>query len=148
MRTKRRTGALIGLAALLTGACAACTPTGASSGLPSFDSLESTRQAVDELIGCVDDAPESIGVHNADGLVTTDSIKCSQSLEIFHFKTEESKDEIYSLFSDAEGTAKFVEGQNWFVVDFSGLTGSDAASDPRDLSALAEHLGAQYTEAK
>ncbi len=144
----KRSWGLTGFAAVLMGACSACTPAGASSDLPSFDSLESTHRAVDELIGCVDQAPESTKVHNADGLVTTNSIKCTQSVEVFHFGSEESKDEIYSLLADAEGTVRFAEGRNWFAADFSDAAGNEGASDPRDLAALAEELGARYTEVK
>jgi hypothetical protein len=148
MMPTRNPGALIGLAALFIGACSACSPAGASGGLPRFDSLESAHQAVDELIGCEDEAPESTRVHNPDGLVTTNSVKCTQSVEVFHFDSERSKTEIHSLLADAEGTVRFAEGENWFVVDLSDAAGSTASSDPRDLAGLAEELGARYTEVK
>ncbi|MFD1846740.1 hypothetical protein [Arthrobacter flavus] len=141
-------GTLIGLAAVTMGACAACTPADASASLPSYDSLESTHQAINELINCVDDAPDSTLVYNEGVLTTTNSIKCTEVVEIFHFDSEESKAGTYSLLAEAEGTVRFAEGKNWFVVDYSDVATVEGVSDRIDVAELAENLDAQYSEVK
>lgn len=144
--SKKKTGTLIGLAGVTMGLCVACGPADASASLPSYESLETAHQAVGELVDCMDDAPDSTLVYNDDGLTSTDSIKCTEEVEIFYFDSEESKEGTYSLLAEAEGTVRFAEGSNWFVVDYSDVATSSGMSDPIDVAQLAEDLDARYTE--
>lgn len=146
MTLKRKANTFFGFGAVTVGACVACAPVDAPPSLPSYDSLESTHRAVDELVDCLDDAPDPTRVYNEDILTPTNSIKCTESVEIFHFDSEDSKDETYSILAKAEGTVRFAVGQNWFVVDYSDVATSGGVSDPLDLADLAEGLDARYTE--
>lgn len=146
MTLKHKAITFFGLGVLTIGACVACSPADTSTSLPSYDSLEGTHQAVDELIDCMNEAPDSTRVYNESILVPTNSIKCTESVEIFHFRSDELKNETYSILAEAEGTVRFAVGQNWFVVDYSDVATSGEDSDSFDLADLAEKLDARYSE--
>ncbi|MBG6192496.1 hypothetical protein IWX64_003470 [Arthrobacter sp. CAN_A212] len=86
-----------------------------------------------------------------DGQIPAESVKCTQTAEIFYFTSQDARDDAYNLMAgtaETGGSVYFAEGRNWFVVDYSevGL----GATDPEtlDLSVLSEPLGTRFTEVK
>ena len=140
------------LLTLLVGACSAGTPAEPSTdGLPSYASLEETRQAVSGQLDCREDPPPPTAVMGSNGRIPAESVKCTQTVEIFHFDTPDARDEAYTLMAGAgesEGSVYFAEGKNWFVVDYSEVGVGSADPEPLDLSALSEPLGTRFTEVK
>jgi hypothetical protein len=140
------------LLALVVGACSGCTAEEPSTDdLPSYNSLEETRQAVSERLNCQDDPPDSTVVFGDDGPIHTESVKCTQTVEVFYFDSQEARDDTYTLMSDAAesgGSVYFAEGRNWFVVDYSEVGLGNADPEPVDLSVLSEPLGTRFTEVK
>lgn len=148
MMPERSMSTSIAIGLLVGAACVACTPADASTSLPRFESLEETRQAVSEAMDCAEKALEPTQVHDEAGLFTTDSAKCTDSVEVFYFESEDSKAKTYSILADADGTVSFVEGQNWFVVDYSQVATNEGKSRPADFARLASELDARFTEVK
>ncbi|WP_334684324.1 hypothetical protein [Arthrobacter sp. CAN_A6] len=138
--------------ALLVGVCSACTATGPSiDGLPSYSSLEDARQAVAGHLDCEEDPPLPTAVMGDEGQIPTESVKCTQSVEIFYFESPEARDDAYAVMADAagsDGSVYFAEGRNWFVVDYSDVGVGTVDPEPLDLSALSDPLGTRYTEVK
>ena len=152
MLLKNRRAVNCGMLLLLIGACSACsTEQGPSDELPSFNSLEEARQAVAGQLDCVEDPPPSTDVMGSNGQIPAQSVKCTQTVEIFYFDSAEAREETYTLMGEAagpEGSVYFAEGRNWFVVDYSQVGVGSAEPEPRDLAALSEPLGTRFTEAK
>lgn len=140
-----------GLLTLLVGACSACTAERPSAdGLPSYNSLEEARQAVSEQLGCQEDPPPPTAVMGTNGQIPTESVKCTQTVEIFYFESQDARDDAFTVMADAaesDGSVYFAEGKNWFVVDYSDVGVGTADPEPLDLSVLSDPLGARFTEA-
>ncbi len=133
-------------------ASAACSAEEQSlDALPSYNSLDDVRQAVSDHLECQDDPPSPTDVMGDHGQIPTESLKCTLSVEIFHFESPDARNETYALLAstaDDDGSVYFVEGRNWFVVDYAEAAVGGADSRPTDLAALAEALGARYSEVK
>ena len=154
MTLKNRAAVTAGSLALLVVACSGCaTDEPGTTNLPSYSSLEDARQAVAEHLGCREDPPGPTSVMGSNGQIPTESVKCTETVEIFYFETQDARDEAYALMSSAagsKGSVYFAEGKNWFVVDYSEVGVGDGTTDPEpmDLSALSEPLGTRFTAAK
>lgn len=139
-------GALI----LLIGACTGCAAEASSTeDLPAYSSLEAARQAVSGQLDCREDPPPPSDVMGGNGQIPAESVKCTQTVEIFHFESPEARDEAYALMADAAGSGGsvyFAEGRNWFVVDYSEVAIGGGNPEPLDLSVLSDSLGTRYTE--
>ena len=147
-----RAAAAAGSLALVIGACSACaTSEPSTDNLPSYSSLEDARQAVAEHLDCQEDPPAPTAVMGSNGQIPSESVKCTQTVEIFHFQSPDARDEAYALMANAagsQGSVYFAEGKNWFVVDYSEVGIGDASTvpEPVDLSVLSEPLGTRFTE--
>ena len=154
MTLKNRAAVTAGSLALLGGMCSGCAADEPSrTNLPSYNSLEDARQAVTEHLDCREDPPGPTAVMGSNGRVPTESVKCTQTVEIFYFESQDARDETYALMSSAaesKGSVYFAEGENWFVVDYSEVGVGDGTTDPEpmDLSGLSEPLGTRFTEVK
>lgn len=150
MKPRHPLGVALGIGAVLIGACSACTAAGgAPAELPEFASLQQAVDAVDEQVGCLDEVEGPTSVHDAVGLVTTESVKCTETVEVFYFDRPEDLDHVATTLSaaaEADGSLQFVEGRNWFVVDFTEVTAGASPDGSRDLAGLAEALGADFTD--
>ena len=135
---------VLGLLGLIT-ACGSTS--GADLELPEFASLDDSYQAVDAVLDCADDAGEPLFIDSPGP--TGEAMRCTETVEVFWFDSQEAYDNVYELFSVAAGnpgSVYFVEGQNWFVVDFADVAvGAPVPPSLADLEALAENLGAKYT---
>ncbi len=152
MKARPPLGIALSTGAVLIGACSACTAAagaGAPAELPKFASLQQAVDAVDEQIGCLDEVGRPTSVHDAAGLVTTESVKCTETVEVFHFDRPEELDHVVTTLSaaaEADGSMQFVEGRNWFVVDFTEVAVGAPPDGTRDLAGLAEALGADFRD--
>ncbi|MHA7286189.1 hypothetical protein ACX80I_07920 [Arthrobacter sp. MDT3-44] len=139
-----------GLFTLLVGACTACTAERPSAdGLPSYNSLEEVRQAVSGQLDCLEDPPSPTAVMGTDGQIPTESVKCTQTVEIFYFESPDARDDAFTVMADAaesDGSVYFAEGKNWFVVDYSEVGVGTTDPEPLDLSVLSDPLGTRFTE--
>lgn len=152
MTRKNRVAVTAAFLTLVIGTCSACSVEKASAdGLPSVSSLEEARQAVSGQLDCQEDPPSPTAVMGADGQIPAESVKCTQTVEIFYFDSSGARDEAYTVMADAAGSAGsvyFAEGKNWFVVDYSEVGIGAADPEPMDLSTLSESLGTRFTEVK
>lgn len=152
MMLKHRVAVAAGFLTLLVGACSACgTEQPSAPGLPSYSSLEDARQAVAGQLDCRENPPAPTAVMGADGQIPTESVKCTQTVEIFYFESLDARDNAYLLMAGAaesDGSVYFAEGRNWFVVDYSEVGVGTTVPEPLDLSALSEPLGTRFTEVK
>ncbi|MBP3044805.1 hypothetical protein KKR91_01555 [Arthrobacter jiangjiafuii] len=156
MMLKNRVAVTAGFLTLLVGACSACAAESAAThdspdDLPSVSSLEEARQAVSGQLECLDDPPASTAVMGDAGQIPAESVKCTQTVEIFYFDSLDARDEAYALMAGAaqpDGSVYFAEGRNWFVVDYSEVGVGTTAPEPMDLSVLSEPLGTRFTEVK
>ena len=143
-----RTMPAAGLLVLLAAVCSACTaPT--TDDLPAYGSLDEAREAVSGQLDCLEDPPESTDVMGSDGRIPTESVKCTSTVEIFYFDSQDARDATYDLMAgsaEGDGSVYFAEGRNWFVVDYSEVGVGDTDPDPLDLSVLSEPLGTRFTE--
>ena len=145
-----RTIVTAGILALLAATCSACTaekPT--ADDLPSYGSLDEVRQAVSGQLDCLDDPPQSTDVMGDNGRIPAESVKCTSTVEIFYFDSQDARDEAYDLMAgtaEGDGSVYFAEGRNWFVVDYSEVGIGDTDPEPLDLSVLSEPLGSRFTE--
>jgi hypothetical protein len=132
------------------GTCSACTAAaGAPAELPEFDSLQTAFEAVDKNIGCLDGVDGSTSVYDGVGLLNTESTKCTETVEVFYFEAAGDREHVVTTLSAAaegDGSMQFVEGKNWFVVDYSEVAAGSSPDGSRDLADLAEMLGAEFTE--
>ncbi len=149
MKPRRIFGAALGIGVAL-GACSACAAaSGAPAELPEFPSLHAVFDAVDEQVDCLDEAGDPTTVHDAAGLVATESIKCTESVEVFYFEHADDLEHVLTTLSaaaEADGSMRFAEGGNWFVVDFTEVAAGGSSDGSRDLAGLAEALGAEFVE--
>lgn len=132
----------------LLGAATACgAASGADQELPEFASLDDSYQAVDAVLDCADDAGEPLFIDSPGP--TGEAMRCTETVEVLWFDSQEAYDNVYELFSTAAGnpgSVYFVEGQNWLVVDIAEVAvGAEGLQRNTNLEALAEHLGAKYT---
>lgn len=156
MMLKNRVAVTAGLLTLLVGACSACAAESAATNdspddLPSVSSLEEARQAVSGQLECLEDPPSSTAVMGDAGQIPAESVKCTQTVEIFYFDSLDARDDAYALMASAaqpDGSVYFAEGKNWFVVDFSEVGVGTTDPEPLDLSVLSEPLGTRFTEVK
>jgi hypothetical protein len=136
----------------LVGLVAACGGTGNANGsLPAFKSLDATYQAVDDIVGCNDNASDPPHKSVEGGGPTGESVMCTNGVEVLWFESKEAQDKVYELYASAAGSAGsvyFVEGRNWLVVDYSEVAVSPGKLDGRNLKDLAEELDAEYTVEK
>lgn len=145
-----------GLCALVVGACSGCSGEDAAAGgdasagdLPEYESLEDARQAVFDHLDCREDPPEPTFVGGPDGPIPSESVKCTNTVELFYFESQEARDGAYAMMADTTESGKsvyFAEGRNFFVIDFSEVGVGGEAPEPLDLSVLSEPLGTQFTE--
>ncbi|MBP3037568.1 hypothetical protein J2M53_15085 [Arthrobacter sp. zg-ZUI100] len=156
MMLKNRVAVTAGFLTLLVGACSACAAGSAATNdspddLPSVSSLEEARQAVSGQLECLDDPPASTAVMGDAGQIPAESVKCTQTVEIFYFESLDARDEAYGLMASAAqsgGSVYFAEGRNWFVVDYSEVGVGTTDPEPLDLSVLSAPLGTRFTEVK
>lgn len=151
MRGKRIVSA-IGPVLLLMGAGTGCAAGQAPvDELPSYSSLEDARQAVFDHLECREELLGSTVVFGSDGPMSTESVKCTPTVELFYFDSQEARTDTYAVMADAAesgGSVYFAEGRNWFVVDYSEVEVGSANPVPIDLSVLSESLGTRFTEVK
>lgn len=143
-RTKKYASLIAALG--LTGALAGCSAD--TDELPAFDSLESTYQAVDEVVDCSDDAPEPADKRTASGGPTGESVMCTSTVEVLWFDSDEARQDVYDLLADTAGdggSVYFAEGRNWFVADGANVMVGAVPERTIDVEQLAEALGARYT---
>lgn len=139
--------ALLGFVGLIP----ACGATGDGlESLPKFKSLDATYQAVDEAVNCTDDAPDPPHKVAPEGGPTGESVMCTNTVEVLWFESNEARENVYELYSSAAGPAgsvRFVEGQNWLVVDGSEVKIGKAPKklEKRNLERLAEKLDGRFT---
>lgn len=153
MTLKNRVAVTAAFFTLIMGTCSACGAEEASAdGLPSVNSLEEARQAVSGQLDCREDPPSpTVAVMGTDGKIPAESVKCTQTVEIFYFDSSDARDEAYTLMADAagsDGSVYFAEGKNWFVVDYSEVGIGAAEPEPMDLAVLSEPLGTRFSEVK
>lgn len=138
--------------ALIVGTCTACTMESPSTnGLPSISSLEDGRETVSDHLDCLGDPPPATTVMGDDGPIPAESVKCTQTAEIFYFQSQEARDAAYNLLADTAetgGSVYFAEGFNWFVVDYSEVALGNTDPETLDLSVLSEPLGTRFSEVK
>ncbi len=132
----------------LVGAVAGCCED--TDELPVFDSLEATYQAVDEIVGCSDDAPEPADKRTTSGGPTGESVMCTSTVEVLWCDSDEARQDVYELLADtagagAGGSVYFAEGRNWFVADGAEAMVGAAPGRSIDKEQLAEALDARYT---
>ncbi|MFF0945324.1 hypothetical protein ACFYE2_14005 [Kocuria sp. CPCC 205300] len=114
--------------------------------LPVFDSLEATYQAVNEIVGCSDDAPEPADKRTASGGPTGESVMCTSTVEVLWFDSDEARQDVYELLADtagAGGSVYFAEGRNWFVADGAEVVVGAVPERSIDMEQPAEALGAR-----
>ncbi len=143
-RTKKYASSMTVLG--LVGAVAGCYED--TDELPVFDSLEATYQAVDEIVGCSDDAPGPADERTASGGPTGESVMCTSTVEVLWFDSDETRQDVYDLLADtagAGGSVHFAEGRNWFVADGAEVMVGAAPGRSIDKEQLAEALDARYT---
>ena len=130
----------------LVGVAAGCGES--TDGLPAFDSLEATFQAVDDVVGCSENAPEPAVKLPGSGQPTGESVMCTSTVEVLWFDGEETREDVYELLADtagAAGSVYFVEGRNWFVADGAEVMVGAAPERTVDMEQLADALDARYT---
>lgn len=140
------------LFSLIVGTCTACSTTSPSTdGLPSISSLADARETVSDHLDCLEDPPPPTTVMGDDGPIPGESVKCTQTAEIFYFPSQESRDDAYNLMAgtaETGGSVYFAEGKNWFVVDYSEVALGNNDPETLDLSVLSDPLGTRFTEVK
>lgn len=99
-------------------------------------------------LDCREDPPPPSDVMGGNGQIPAASVKCTQTVEIFHFESPEARDEAYAVMADAAGSVYFAEGRNWFVVDYSEVAIGGGDPETLDLSVLSDSLGTRFTEVK
>lgn len=143
-------GAVLSTCAIMIGTCSACSAaSGAPAELPEFDSLQTAFEAVDKNVGCIDGVDGVTSVYDNADKLNTESTKCTDTVEVFYFKAAEDREHVVTTLSAAaegDGSMQFVEGKNWFVVDYSEVAVGNSPDGFRDLAGLAEKLGAEFTE--
>jgi hypothetical protein len=146
VRREERHLPLVAVLGLLGSVTACGAGSGAGQESPEYATLEDAYKAVDEVLNCADDAgnPLFIGTPGPTG----EAIRCTETVEVFWFDSQEAYDNVHKLFSTAAGnpgSVYFVEGRNWFVVDFAEVAvGVEDPERNADLEVLAENLGAKY----
>jgi hypothetical protein len=143
-------GAVLSICAIIIGACSACTAaSGAPTELPEFDSLHTAFEAVDKNVGCVDGVNGATSVYDNVDKLNTESTKCTDTVEVFYCETAKDREHVVTTLSvaaEGDGSMQFVEGKNWFVVDYSEVAVGSSPDGSRDLAGLAEKLEAEFTE--
>lgn len=157
MITQARRAAAVTLVAgpvLLLG-CSADSEAGEPEG-PSFDSAEALYEAVDEVLRCpIFDNTNIINIINialSDGGFL-EGLTCGEGMVLAWSEDRGEIDEARGNFADLSEPSPAVQGPGWFVVDAEDSVQPQTGDGPeppqpdsRDLEALAEELGAEYTE--
>ena len=90
---KNRAAVTAGSLALLVGVCSGCARDElGTTNLPSYSSLEDARQAVAEHLDCREDPPGPTAVMGSNGRIPTESVKCTPTVEIFYFESQDARD--------------------------------------------------------
>lgn len=154
MITQARRAAAVTLVAgpvLLLG-CSADPEAGEPEG-PSFDSAEELYEAVDEVLRCpIFDNTNIINIALSDGGFL-EGLTCGEGMVLAWSEDRGEIDEARGNFADLSEPSPAVQGPGWFVVDAEDSVQPQTGDGPeppqpdsRDLEALAEELGAEYTE--
>lgn len=119
---------------------------------PSFDSVEGLYGAVDEVLQCpvFENNDVQIALPD-DGFL--DGLTCGEGMVLAWSEDTDTIEEAREMMIQSSESRPAVQGPGWFVVDAEDAVPADSGDGPepfqpnsRDLNALAEELGAEYTE--